>query len=152
MIPRKRSYLLRARRYVLPSAASFPRARTDLARPKMLQNALIGATAALFVGGRYMLPSHTQGPIMAAAASIVSGTPSAASTPKPAARTTAATSSTAAAPGFAGEVKAALDAFSGIVPKLSSPQALDDAIRAYYAFKSAHPNDVKKPYLYFVDY
>ena len=143
----ERSYLFRARRYVLPSAASLPKREDNMARPKMLQNVLIGATAALFVGGRYMLPSHTQGPVMATVASIATGEVSAASTPA----TTTAKAITAA-PGLAGEVKSALDAFSTIVPKLSSPQALNDAIGAYYAFKTAHPNDVKKPYLYFVDY
>ena len=36
--------------------------------------------------------------------------------------------------------------------KLSDPRALKDAFNSYFAFKAAHPNDVKKPYLYFVDY
>jgi hypothetical protein len=48
--------------------------------------------------------------------------------------------------------KAALAVFSSAVRKLSDPRALKDAFNSYFAFKAAHPNDVKKPYLYFVDY
>ena len=48
--------------------------------------------------------------------------------------------------------KAALEVFSSAVRKLSDPRALKDAFNSYFAFKAAHPNDVKKPYLYFVDY
>ena len=47
---------------------------------------------------------------------------------------------------------AALNAFSGIVRSLSRPEALETAFKSYFAFKSAHPNEVKKPYLYFVDF
>jgi hypothetical protein len=38
------------------------------------------------------------------------------------------------------------------VRPLSHPRALDDAFRGYFAFKAAHPDEVRKPYLYFVDY
>ena len=48
--------------------------------------------------------------------------------------------------------KAALAVFSSAVRKLSDPRALKDAFNSYFAFKATHPNDVKKPYLYFVDY
>jgi hypothetical protein len=48
--------------------------------------------------------------------------------------------------------KAALDAFKSVVRPLSHPMALEDAFRSYFAFKSAHPDQVTKPYLYFVDY
>ena len=46
----------------------------------------------------------------------------------------------------------ALAPVSSMVKPLSSPLALEDAFRSYFAYKSAHPADVKKPYLYFVDY
>jgi hypothetical protein len=46
----------------------------------------------------------------------------------------------------------ALDAFTGIVRPLSNPNALADAFKAYFTYKSAYPDAVKKPYLYFVDY
>ena len=122
-----------------------------MARPKMVQNLLIGATAAVFVGGRFLLPSHAQGPALATVASVASIATGGVSTALAATPASLKPASPAPA-GLSGEVKTALDAFSAIVPKLSSPQALDDAFRAYYAFKSAHANEVKKPYLYFVDY
>ncbi len=34
----------------------------------------------------------------------------------------------------------------------SHPQSIDYAVRAYYNFKAANPDLVRKPYLYFVDY
>jgi hypothetical protein len=49
-------------------------------------------------------------------------------------------------------VQAALDALSGRVRKQSDPQALRMAFQAYYNYKSANPDKVRKPYLYFVDY
>jgi hypothetical protein len=48
--------------------------------------------------------------------------------------------------------KAALDAFKSVVRPLSHPMALEDAFRSYFAFKTAHPDQVKNPYFYFVDY
>ena len=69
-----------------------------------------------------------------------------ADTAKPAAtepeRTTTASSS----------VLSTLDAFRAVVRPLSHPRALEDAFTSYFAYKASHPNDVKKPYLYFVDY
>jgi hypothetical protein len=38
------------------------------------------------------------------------------------------------------------------VVKKSHPAALRSAVEAYYNFKAAHPQDVKKPYLYYIDY
>jgi hypothetical protein len=38
------------------------------------------------------------------------------------------------------------------VRSLSHPSALEDAFGSYFAYKSAHPDKVTKPYLYFVDY
>jgi hypothetical protein len=46
----------------------------------------------------------------------------------------------------------ALDALAGTVRKQSDPKALRMAFQAYYNYKAANPRDVKKPYLYFVDY
>lgn len=46
----------------------------------------------------------------------------------------------------------AIDALSAAVRPLSSPAALEDAFRSYFAFKAAHPSEVRNPYLYFVDY
>ncbi|MEO5904671.1 MAG: murein L,D-transpeptidase catalytic domain-containing protein, partial [Gemmatimonadaceae bacterium] len=43
-------------------------------------------------------------------------------------------------------------ALGGLVEPLSHPRALEEAFHGYFAYKTAHPDDVKKPYLYFVDY
>jgi hypothetical protein len=46
----------------------------------------------------------------------------------------------------------ALDALASSVRRLSDESALPDAFESYFAFKAAHPEQVQKPYLYFVDY
>jgi hypothetical protein len=107
-----------------------------------MQNVLVGTSALVFAGAR-LAPNHEQsGPVLTAALSFVSGTPV---TPR---------SAGAASPkGVVATVtKAALDAFTSTVRPLSHPEALEDAFRSYFAFKTAHPNEVRKPYLYFVDY
>jgi hypothetical protein len=50
------------------------------------------------------------------------------------------------------KAKTALAALSSAVRRLSDPHALEGAFHGYFAFKAAHPDQVKKPYLYFVDY
>jgi L,D-transpeptidase-like protein len=54
--------------------------------------------------------------------------------------------------GTSARAKTALTALSSAVRRLSDPRALKDAFNSYFAFKAAHPTQVKKPYLYFVDY
>ena len=49
-------------------------------------------------------------------------------------------------------VRTALAAFAPSVGKQSHPQALRSAFEAYYNFKAEHPEEIRKPYLYFVDY
>jgi hypothetical protein len=49
-------------------------------------------------------------------------------------------------------VKNAVTALSTHVVKQSDKDALRSAITAYYNFKAKHPNEVKKPYLYYIDY
>jgi L,D-transpeptidase-like protein len=46
----------------------------------------------------------------------------------------------------------ALSALSPSVTNTSHPEALRKAVQAYYNFKTAHPDQVRNPYLYFVDY
>ncbi|HYC53099.1 MAG TPA: murein L,D-transpeptidase catalytic domain family protein [Gemmatimonadaceae bacterium] len=109
--------------------------------PKILQNGLIGATAVLFVGSRFIPGSDEPGPVLSAAAAILSG-PSDASAAVPAPVDAAVMKHT----------RSALEAFSSIVRPLSHPKALETAFRSYFAFKAEHPDKVKKPLLYFVDY
>jgi hypothetical protein len=102
--------------------------------PKYVGNVLIGATAVVFAGGAYILPDHdTNGPVLTAAVEFV--------TPKPGPASSVGSLTSTAVAAFAGSVK-----------KLSHPRALEDAFRSYFAYKTANPEDVKKPYLYFVDY
>ncbi|HET9985925.1 MAG TPA: murein L,D-transpeptidase catalytic domain family protein [Longimicrobiales bacterium] len=46
----------------------------------------------------------------------------------------------------------ALSALRSRVGRLSHPEALRYAFQAYYNYRAAHPGQVRKPYLYFVDY
>src|SRR3954465_3111594 len=105
------------------------------------QNGLIGATAALFGGAMLHRAPEQPGPAMRVVSSIVAGGPATSST------TPSTTTGSASA-----QVSTALKAFASVAKSLSSPSALAAGVRSYFAFKSAHPNDVKKPYLYFVDY
>lgn len=49
-------------------------------------------------------------------------------------------------------VSSAVASLSPHVTRLSNDEALQMAITAYYNYKAANPQDVRKPYLYFVDY
>lgn len=49
-------------------------------------------------------------------------------------------------------VDSALAVLGPRVARLSDPAALRLALNAYYSFQAAHPEQVRKPYLYFVDY
>ena len=49
-------------------------------------------------------------------------------------------------------VRTALAALEGRVRKQSHPDALRLAFQAYFTYQAAHPEKVRKPYLYFVDY
>ena len=50
------------------------------------------------------------------------------------------------------QVQKALDALAGTVRRQSDPAALRMAFQAYFNYKAANPEKVRKPYLYFVDY
>ena len=49
-------------------------------------------------------------------------------------------------------VDEALDELSRKVGRTSDSRALEAAFQAYFAFKAEHPEQVRKPFLYFVDY
>ena len=46
----------------------------------------------------------------------------------------------------------ALRALKPSVRNLSHPRALETALNAYYAYQASHPGEIRKPYLYFVDF
>lgn len=108
--------------------------------PKQLQNALIGATAALFVGARFIPGADQSGPVLSAATAFAAGTYA----PGSDATNTASVVSS--------KTRTAVGAFKSLVRPLSHPKALETAFRSYFAFREAHPNRATKPYLYFVDY
>jgi hypothetical protein len=109
--------------------------------PKYLQNVLVGASALVFAGAHFAPDRDRNGPVLDAAVSFVS--------PK----TTMSSDGSVSETGSVAKVtRAALDAFTGAVRPLSRPEALEKAFRSYFAYKTSHPDEVRKPYLYFVDY
>lgn len=50
------------------------------------------------------------------------------------------------------KVQSAVNTLARGVKRQSDPNALKLAVQAYYSYKTAHPEQVRKPYLYFVDY
>lgn len=108
-------------------------------RIRLLAPALAGVSA-LVVAASYMTSSpQTDGPVLTAAAAVV---PTLA----------VATAHASATSEVSVETEGALAALSSTVTNLSHPRALEDAFRSYFAYKAAHPDAVRKPYLYFVDY
>lgn len=108
---------------------------------KYLQNAVVGGVAVLFGSTRLIPNPNVDGPATTTAIAIMSG--AAKDTAKPA---------LTPAPVAKSKVVVALESFQNTVGRLSSSHALEDAFRSYFAYKAAHPQDVKKPLLYFVDY
>ena len=106
-------------------------------RRRYLHSALIGLCA-LLVTGAQLAPGHDQSVFQFIASPIRVQADS--SAPK---RGTAALSTLTIR---------AINALADAVRPLSTPDALTDAVRSYFAFKTAHPDAVRNPYLYFVDY
>jgi hypothetical protein len=107
-----------------------------------LQHVLIGGTAALLVGAAVVPGGAEPGPVVSAATAYARGETS---TPDVvgAVRARAAARS---------EAETALEALSAAVRATSHPRALEDAFRSYFAYRTANPEKVRKPFLYFVDY
>jgi hypothetical protein len=108
---------------------------------KYLKNGLIGSLAALFVGAPFIPGAKPQGPVLAAATSIVKAPSVLAQSPEKTPVSELAT-----------RIQAALHAFNGAVRPLSHPKALETAFHSYFAYLAQHPAEVRKPLLYFVDY
>jgi hypothetical protein len=106
--------------------------------PRYLQNVLLGASALLVASAHFVPDRQQNGPVLTAAVDFVN--------PK---RSDVSAGTEHAVATF---TKVAVEKFAGAVRPLSRPRALEDAFRSYFAYKTAHPNDVKKPFLYFVDY
>ena len=107
---------------------------------KYLTNGLIAALAIVCVGARDVRGSESTGPVVTAATSPV------------ATATPAAVVHNTSEDGLSSKITAALEVFTSAVRPLSHPKALETAFHSYFAYLNAHPNEVKKPLLYFVDY
>ena len=110
--------------------------------PKYVQNVLVGASALVFAGARLVQTPEQSGPVLSAAVRFVATAPAVA---VPAERDGAAARVSSVA-------RAAVEAFAGVVRPLSRSDALERAFTSYFAYKAAHPDEVRKPLLYFVDY
>jgi len=110
----------------------------------IIQNALLGASALLIAGAHFAPSRDHSGPVLQAAVSFVGGDVEMDST--------TVADSTERLSSLAALTRSALAAFTGAVKPLSRPEALESAFRSYFAFKAAHPEQVRKPLLYFVDY
>ena len=111
---------------------------------KILQNALIGSVAVAFGGAQIIPGANENGPVVKSAISIVTGHSKDSAV--------ADTSKSAILAGGLSKIASALGAFQTAVRPLSDSRALGDAFKSYFAYKTAHPDQVRKPYLYFVDY
>lgn len=105
------------------------------------KNVLIGATAAVFVGAPLFPDSNHNGSVLDSAITFLTAKPD-----------SAAVARVAPAERPPSDVELALTTLGKLVRPLSHPRALEEAFHGYFAYKAAHPSDVKKPYLYFVDY
>ena len=100
--------------------------------------AIFGSLALVFVLSGAREPDTTATPVASVA------TPVRVATEAPAVDTGSA--------GVESAVATALDALRPHVVETSHPGALGVAFRAYYNYRAANPERVRKPYLYFVDY
>ena len=107
----------------------------------LFQNVLLGGVAVAFGASQIVPAVRVNGPIVTSAISIVRNGTIAMDTLK------------AVVPaGAVSRIGTALGALQSVVRPLSDSRALTDAFKSYFAYKSAHPGQVRKPLLYFVDY
>jgi len=107
---------------------------------KYLKDGLIGAAALTLVGARFISGADKPGTALFGPSTLSAAT-------RPASSAGGTTND-----GLLAKSSAALRAFAAAVRPLSHPKALETAFRSYFAYMAAHPDQVKKPVLYFVDY
>jgi hypothetical protein len=103
-----------------------------------VKNGIIGMAALLCVASRFV-PGAQPAPLFSPPVLMAAERPSV-TTDRPSDNLLAA------------KIDSALRALTSAVRPLSHPKALETAFRSYFAYMNAHPSDVKKPLLYFVDY
>jgi hypothetical protein len=113
----------------------------SVGKANYLKNGVIGAFALILAGARLVpsADSHSAG-LLGAAPLMAAGRPALSVNALP------------AKDGFLAKSTAAVRALATLVRPLSHPKALETAFRSYFAYMAAHPSEVKKPVLYFVDY
>ena len=107
---------------------------------KYLKNGLITTLAFVCVDARVVRGSDNAGAVAVAATSAVASPSS------------AVTSHNVSDDALSSKIIAALKTLTSAVRPLSHPKALETAFHSYFAYLNAHPSDVRKPLLYFVDY
>lgn len=106
---------------------------------KYMTKGLVGAVALILAGAHFVPGGDTPGPLFGATAVLAGPRPLASSDGMPNG-------------GLLAKSSAAVRAFAAAVRPLSHPKALEAAFRSYFAYEAAHPAEVRKPLLYFVDY
>jgi hypothetical protein len=123
---------------------------------KLVPTILAAASSALYLGAKAFPTSAESGPVFAAAVNFVTPSAGSASSAILSASTTEALANAVAPDSHSSvlseQVHGAINALASSVRELSHPRALEAAFASYFAFKSAHPDQVRKPLLYFVDY
>jgi len=119
---------------------------------KNVQHGLVALTAVVVAGGQLLPGAKTPGPAATAVAEFAASVPRAADSAVVRVAAVARVTGVEVVVAKRSAAETAVDALAGSVRELSHPRALQDAFRSYFAFKAAHPERVRKPYLYFVDY
>jgi hypothetical protein len=119
---------------------AFRRQRSaDLKLVSYLKHGLFGGVALILVGARLVPGDGSQRVIFAAPSAMASPVASISTEKR-------------ATSGLLEKTTAAVKAFAAAVRPLSHPKALELAFHSYFTYQAAHPAEVKKPLLYFVDY
>ncbi len=125
---------------------------------KIIPTILAAVSGAVYFGAK-SVPATTEtdmGPVLSAAVVFATPTAGTASSvvigPSATATVSRAITGNSRNSELAERANNALEALAATVTHLSHPRALEDAFDSYFAFKAAHPEQVKKPFLYFVDY
>lgn len=122
-------------------------------KPRYLQHILLGTTAAVFAGAQFLSPDPGSAAAdKPSAVSILPGIAEAASLTDVRRSTGFINEASKGTSSLAVKTEAALAAFAPSVRAMSHPTALTNAFNSYFAYRAEHPDQVRKPYLYFVDY
>ncbi|HEY1951407.1 MAG TPA: murein L,D-transpeptidase catalytic domain family protein [Gemmatimonadaceae bacterium] len=120
-------------------AQSAVRQEQDLKLTSYLKHGIFGAVALILAGARLVPGTAVDHPVFGAA-------------PVMADPIVPASAAKAASASLLEKTTSAVQAFAAAVRPLSHPKALELAFHSYFTYQAAHPEDVKKPLLYFVDY